>query len=150
MVRKEAAFHEGLDPAKYPFKADPGEMYRGWLTNRATDRRSVFLVADAAARDEPPRPIGFLIGTVEREIGIYRLAEYGFVHDVWVDEDYRHEGVGRQLVMRAVERFKEIGVKQVRLDVVHSNDPAKKMFEQCGFRPSVVEMLVELAPVPTG
>ncbi|HEX8911009.1 MAG TPA: GNAT family N-acetyltransferase [Humisphaera sp.] len=148
MVRKEAAFHEGLDPAKYPYRSDPGEVYRGWLTKRVTDERSVFLVADAAGRGEPPRPVGFLIGMVEAEIPIYRVREFGFVHDVWVDDDYRHEGVGRQLVMRAVERFKEIGVVQVRLDVVHTNEAARKLFEQCGFRPSVTEMLVELEPVP--
>jgi ribosomal protein S18 acetylase RimI-like enzyme len=143
LVRKEAAFHEAADPAKYGFKADPGEMYRGWLTRQTTDPRGVFLVADAAGRGEPPRVVAFLIGTVEKEIPIYRLTEYGFVHDVWVDEDYRHEGVGRQLVMQAVERFADLGAKQVRLDVLVTNAPARKLFEACGFRSSVTEMIHE-------
>lgn len=144
LVRKEAAFHEAADPAKYGFKPDPGEMYRGWMTRQATDPRGVFFVADAAGRGEPPRVVGFLIGTIEAEIRIYRLAEYGFVHDVWVDEDYRHEGTARQLVMQAIERFTQLGAKQVRLDVLMKNEPAQKLFEACGFRPSVVEMLLEM------
>ena len=148
MVRKIAAFHEAADPAKYSFRADPGEMYRGWLAKRATDPRSVFLVADAAGAGEPePRLAGFLIGTVEPEIGIYKVREYGFVHDVWVDERYRNEGIGRQLVTLAVERFGEIGVPQVRLDVLAGNDPARGLFAACGFRPAVTEMLLEIGEV---
>src|SRR5260221_4554052 len=137
MVRKLCELHRGWDPAKYDFVEGIEEMYRGWLTARASDPRAVFLVADRAGRG----PVGFLIGTVEREIPIYRLKEYGFVHDLWVEEDYRHEGNARQLVMRAVERFREIGVEQVRLDTAAANEAARKLFERCGFRVSVIEMV---------
>jgi ribosomal protein S18 acetylase RimI-like enzyme len=146
MVRKIAAFHEAADPAKYSFRADPGDTYRNWLRKRATDDRGVFLLADAAAAGDAsgPRLVGFLVGTVEPEVVIYRVAEFGFIHDIWVDERYRHEGIGRQLVALAVERFRGMGMKQVRLDVLAGNDPARGLFASCGFRPSVIEMLVEL------
>ena len=139
MVRKTCELHAAWDPDKYAFEGDIEERYRGWLTSRAKDPRSVFLVADREGRG----PVGFLIGTVEREIPIYRLKEYGFVHDLWVEEDYRNEGLGRQLVMAAVAAFREIGVAQVRLDTAAANDVARKLFERCGFRVSVVEMLRE-------
>jgi ribosomal protein S18 acetylase RimI-like enzyme len=119
-------------------------MYRNWLAARSTDRRSVFLVADAALAGESPKLAGFLVGTVEREIPIYRLTEFGFIHDIWVEESYRHEGIARQLVTLAVERFREIGVKQVRLDVLTKNAPARGLFAACGFRESTAEMLMEL------
>ena len=141
MVRKIAAMHERLDPAKYTFRSDPGEMYRSWLRTRAADPRGVFLVADAGP---PPRPIGFLVGTVEKEIPIYRLEEMGFIHDLWVDEEYRNEGAGRQLVTVAIERFRGIGVKQIRCDTAWANEVARGLLKACGFRPSVVEMLIEL------
>jgi len=145
MVRKVCAFHQALDPAKYTFDGDPGEMYRDWLRRRATDRRSVFLVADArAASEKEPRLVAFLIGSVEQEIPIYRVKEYGFIHDLWVEEDYRNEGIARQMVTLAVERFREIGMPQVRLDVAAANAPAAGLFRACGFRPSVTEMLIEL------
>jgi ribosomal protein S18 acetylase RimI-like enzyme len=140
MVRKIASMHEHLDSAKYTFRADPGEMYRNWLRQRATDPRSVFLVAET---DDAKR-VAFLIGTVEDEIPIYRVEEIGFIHDLWVEEDYRHEGVARQLVMRAVERFGEIGVSQIRLDTAAANEAARRLFERCGFRTSVTEMLTQL------
>src|SRR3954452_2586045 len=127
MVRKLCELHRSWDQAKYDFKEGIEEMYRGWLTARATDPRAVFLVADRQDRG----PVGFLIGTVEKEIPIYRLKEYGFIHDLWVEEDYRNEGLGRQLVMAAVARFREIGVEQVRLDTAAANDVARKLFEAC-------------------
>ena len=139
MVRKIAAMHEKLDPAKYTFRSDPGEMYRGWLVNRANDPRSVFLVADTGEK-----VVGFLIGTVEAEIPIYQLREMGFIHDIWVDEDYRHEGIGRQLVSVAVERFRQIGVAQVRGDTAWGNEAARSLLKSVGFRPSIVEMLMEI------
>ena len=145
MVRKIAAFHENLDPGKYGYRDDPGEMYRNWLSGKPADVRSVFLVADARARaDVSPHIVGFLIGTMEAEIPIYRLKEFGFIHDLWVEEEYRHEGVARQLVLLALERFTQMGAKQVRLDVLVDNDPASKLFQTCGFRPTVTEMLMEL------
>jgi RimJ/RimL family protein N-acetyltransferase len=62
----------------------------------------------------------------------------------WIEEEYRHEGIARQLVTLAVERFGRIGVKQVRCDTAWLNEPARSLFTRCGFRPSIVEMLIEL------
>jgi ribosomal protein S18 acetylase RimI-like enzyme len=145
MVAQVAATHERWNPAKYGYRPNPAEMYRDWLAQRATDRRSVFLVAerDAMLKDVPFL-VGFLVGTVEREIPIYRLHEYGFIHDMWMDPAYRNEGIGRQMVTLAIERFREIGVKQIRLDTAAPNDVARSLFTSCGFRPSAVEMLLEI------
>ena len=139
MVAAVAAMHKAWDPAKFAYKAEPEQMYRGWLTGRTTDARSVFLVAE---RDG--RLLGFLVGTVEQEIPIYTVREFGFVHDIWVDPGYRNEGIGRQLVMLAIERFREIGVPQVRGDTAAANDAARGLLKRCGMRPSTTEMLVEL------
>lgn len=144
IVAKICAWHEQLDPAKYSFRPNPAERYHEWLKTRAVDPRSVFLVADATIGGQPPRLAGFLIGTVEQEVPIYRITEFGFIHDLWVEEDYRHEGTARQMVTLAIERFAEIGVKQVRLDVLAQNDPARQLFSTCGFRTSTMEMLIEL------
>jgi ribosomal protein S18 acetylase RimI-like enzyme len=144
MVRKVCAFHESLDPAKYAFRDDPGRMYERWLVGRATDPRSVLLVADAAAAGESRRLVAFLVGSVEAEIPIYRLKQFGFIHDLWVEEKYRHEGIARQMVSLAVERFRRIGVPQVRLDTAWANEAARGLFAACGFRPSIAEMLIEL------
>ncbi len=139
MVAAIAALHESWDPAKFGYRAHPEEMYRRWLGARAIDPRSVFLVA---VREN--RPVAFLIATAEEEIPIYRLREFGFIHDIWVEPEYRHEGLGRQLVMSAIARFGEMGMKQVRCDTAAANEPARALMRSCGMRPSTTEMLIEL------
>jgi ribosomal protein S18 acetylase RimI-like enzyme len=138
MVARICAYHEGLDPEKYCFLPHPEERYRGWLKSRAADPQSVFLVAERERR-----LVAFLVGQVEAEIPIYRITRYGFVHDLWVEPEYRNEGIARQLAMLAVEKFREMGVPQVRLDTAAGNDAARKLFEACGFRTSRVEMLLD-------
>ena len=140
MVRKLCDLHQSWDPAKYSFLEDIEGMYDSWLRAKSRDPRAVFLVADRAGRG----PVGFLIGLVEPEIPIYRLSEFGFIHDLWVEPEYRNEGVARQMVMLAVEKFREMGVMQVRLDTAMPNEAARKLFESCGFRESAVEMLLQL------
>jgi len=141
MVEKLCKLHESWDSAKYSFLPDIPQMYDQWLRERASHQRTVFLVAETA---RPAKLVGFVIGTVEREIPIYRVKEYGFLHDLWVEPEYRHEGVARQMVMLAVEKFKEMGMEQVRLDTAAENEAARRLFEACGFRESVREMLIEV------
>jgi ribosomal protein S18 acetylase RimI-like enzyme len=151
MVRKIAAFHEAIDASKYAYRGEVGEMYQRWLTQRAVDHRSVFLVAEpddriAGAPGPANSLAGFLVASVEKEIPIYLLREFGLIHDLWIEEQYRNEGVARQMVTLAIERFEQIGVTQVRLYAAWENAPARTLFERCGFRPSSLEMLIDLEP----
>ncbi|HEX8524134.1 MAG TPA: GNAT family N-acetyltransferase [Tepidisphaeraceae bacterium] len=140
MVDKLAALHESWDPAKFPYLPNVGQMYNSWMRNRARDKRSVFFVA----AKEDGVVVGFIIGTVEREIPIYRIEEFGFIHDLWIEPDYRNEGLARQLVMASVERFRELGTTQVRCDTATANEAARHLFGRCGFRASVTEMMLEM------
>ena len=90
------------------------------------------------------RLLGFVVATVEREIPVYGLEEYAFVHDLWVEAEYRKQGVARELVMQTVESFQNLGVKQIRLDTAAINEAARRLFASCGFRISTIEMLKEL------
>jgi ribosomal protein S18 acetylase RimI-like enzyme len=126
-------------------------MYQRWLTERAKDHRSVFLVAEPGDRiADSPGPAnslaGFLVASVEKEIPIYLLREFGLIHDLWIEEQYRNEGIARQMVTLAIERFEQIGITQVRLYAAWGNVPARTLFERCGFRPSSMEMLLDLEP----
>jgi ribosomal protein S18 acetylase RimI-like enzyme len=149
MVAATYALHIGWDAAKFGVLPDIVQRYGGWLTARAVDDRSVFLVAEADETEKsPPDLAGFLIATAERELPIYLLKEFGFIHDLWVQPEYRHEGIARQLTMLAIEKFAQMGMKQVRLDTAAANDAARALFARCGFRESIREMLIELPQKP--
>jgi ribosomal protein S18 acetylase RimI-like enzyme len=139
LVGKTCAFHEAMDPAKYGFLPNPSDRYRRWLTGRVSDAASVVLVAEREGRI-----VGFVLAMAEDEIPIYRVKRFGFVHDLWVEEQYRNEGIARQMVSLLVERFREMGVDQVRCDVLFGNEPARNLFAACGFRPTTVEMMIDV------
>lgn len=145
MVAKICALHETWDRAKYGFLPNPDQGYERWLKRLTKSESSVFLVAEAAA--QPEQLVGFIVATVEEEIPIYRLTEFGFIHDLWVEPEYRRSGIARQLVMQTIERFQQLGVKQIRLDTAAVNESARRLFLECGFRVSTIEMLVELGEV---
>jgi ribosomal protein S18 acetylase RimI-like enzyme len=148
MVAQICALHEAWDSSKYGFLPNPAARYANWLTTQTSSDRSVFLVADPNPLSMPGNPhlAGFVVGTVEHEIPIYRLSEYGFIHDLWVEADYRRSGVGRQLIEAAVQEFARLQVHQIRLDTARANDAARRLFQSCGFRISTIELLVDLTP----
>lgn len=140
MVAGICALHESWDADRFRMKERPERLYESWLAERVRDtHRSVFLVAEHEGR-----LVGYTVGTIEKEIPIYWMPECGWVHDLWVAEGYRHEGVGRQMAMLTIERFALLGVKQIRLQTAAANEGARKLFESCGFRIATIEMLMPL------
>lgn len=145
MIAKICALHQAWDSAKYDFLPNPEQLYNRWLNRLVQDSRDICLVAEVTELAGTSKLIAVLIATVEQEIPIYHLREFGFIHDLWVEENYRHAGVARQLVMRTIAHFTQIGVQQIRLDTAIANESARKLFSSCGFRPSTIEMLIELS-----
>jgi ribosomal protein S18 acetylase RimI-like enzyme len=139
MIAKICALHQAWDTAKYGFLPHPERSYQKWLSNLLDNSQDLCLVAE-----ESDQLVGFLIATVEREVPIYTLKKYAFVHDLWVEPKFRHAGVARQIVEAAIAHFTQLDVPQIRLDTSLANESARKLFEKCGFRVSTIEMLIEL------
>ncbi|KAM3098155.1 GNAT family N-acetyltransferase [Phormidesmis sp. 146-12] len=139
MIAKICALHQAWDAAKYDFLPHPERSYQKWLSNLISDPQDLCLVAE-----ESNQLVGFLIATVEREVPIYTLKRYAFVHDLWVEPDFRHAGVARQIVEQAIAHFTQLEIPQIRLDTALENKSARNLFEKCGFRMSTIEMLIEL------
>lgn len=146
MVRAICDLHQAKDPQRFAVRADVLDRYAQWLPQRATDPRSVFLVAQRA----DGTLAGYVVCTIEPEVPIFWVPECGWIHDVWVEPDARRSGVARALVEAAVEQFRRLGVRQVRLHTGAFNEQARELFSACGFRPCVVEMLLPLEQPPRG
>lgn len=139
MIAKVCALHQAWDSAKYGFLPHPERSYEKWLSNLLNNPQDLCLVAE-----ESNQLVAFLIATVEREIPIYTLKNYAFVHDLWVEPEFRHAGIARQIVEAAIAHFTQLGISQIRLDTAIANAAARKLFENCGFRASTIELLIEL------
>ena len=137
LVQRLCDLHRQWDTERFDFKPDLADRYRRWLGARCADAGAVFLVADAGGR-----VVAYLVGTTEDEVPIYWTPACGYIHDIWVEPDYRNEGLARQLVTLAVVRFNAKGLKQVRLITAAGNDIGRAMFERAGFRVATIEMMI--------
>lgn len=146
MVEAICAFHHQLDPARYDYLPDVVDRYRRWLPQRAKDPASVFLIARPSAASPL---VGFLVASTEPNIPIYRTTVFGYIHDVWVEPAYRGRGAAAAMVAECLQRFRGIGVTQVRLETAATNDAARRLFAAAGFRPDAITMIHALTAGPT-
>lgn len=136
--------HRTLDPARYSFLPNIRALYSPWLEKILRDPHHLLLVAEASDDSGPTQLVGFLISVLEDEIPIYEVQQYGYIHDLWVEEAYRHQGIARLMVERTIEHYHQQGVTQIRLSTVSTNESARRLYSACGFRISTVDMLIEL------
>jgi ribosomal protein S18 acetylase RimI-like enzyme len=136
MVKSLCDLHQSWDPLRYGFLPDVVDRYASWLPQRIADERSVVLVAAANGVI-----VGLILGEVLDEIPIYKVREYGFVHDTWVEPPCRGQGIARALAAELVASFARMGVGQIRLDTATANDAARRLFASVGFVASTVQML---------
>ena len=54
-------------------------------------------------------------------------------HTIGVAADHMRQGIGSRMLHEAIKIAAENGQKSVRLDVLHENLPAKKLYESIGF-----------------
>lgn len=55
------------------------------------------------------------------------------VHILCVDPKLRGSGVAKNIMEHIIELAKGMGMKAIRLDALCCNEPAKKLYEKCGF-----------------
>lgn len=139
LVAKTIAFHEEIDPARFSAVPNAYERYDGWMRRTAGTADGAFFIAE-----EGGKIIGFVLGQVQEEYAMYRTGRFGMIHDLWVELEQRRKGVAKALMLAALGHFRQASVKQARLDSAAGNAAAQRLFAECGFRPSVTEMLVEL------
>lgn len=60
--------------------------------------------------------------------------EYLVIHTLAVAPDAYGQGIAREMVNYCINAARERGYKAVRLDVVPTNYPAKKLYESMGFK----------------
>lgn len=59
----------------------------------------------------------------------------GLIYDLYVDPEYRRQGISRQLYLHACAWLQEAGAQWLTLSVFVDNEPAYKAYEQWGFFP---------------
>ncbi len=138
-IYEAAKIHEkaplNWDP-DYPVKEEEIQKWVRFLNKAATDP-SVFVVC---AKNEHGALIGLHWLQLTEKYGV----PCGHIQSLWVDEDYRREGIARELKQRGEDWARSHGAKFVTTSVFYSN---KRMIDynlKLGFVARQVEMTKDL------
>ena len=99
------------------------------------DARSHFLVAAAEGT-----PVG-LIHFTTRQTVLHRSPS-GMIDELVVMAEYQGKGLGKQLVLAAIERCRQLGCCEVEVSTEQTNLEAREFYRKCGF--DKTEVLFEL------
>jgi GNAT superfamily N-acetyltransferase len=90
------------------------------------DSNSHFLVAELKGT-----PVGFINFTVRQTI-LHRSPS-AVIDELVVAKEYQGEGVGKQLVLAAIEECEQLGCCEVEVSTEKTNDKARRFYKRCGF-----------------
>jgi ribosomal protein S18 acetylase RimI-like enzyme len=129
---KYQSFHQELDSAIFPSLGDPtgcrelmtAIRYRPGFAPKAT----WLVVCDPAADSGPPS------GCVATVQGLLDPDGYGGIQNLGVIPDYRGRGIGRALLLKALDGFEASGCSRAYLEVTARNEAAVRMYRDLGFR----------------
>ncbi len=134
--------HYNFDPRRF---LDPGgnaaPSYAQFLLQQLDDLDSIILVAEVHGC-----VVGYCYAAIEPLSWKELRDTAGFIHDLALEPTARRRGAGAALLKAAVEWFRDRDVARVMLWTSTQNAPARRLFEQAGFRATMTEMTLELAP----
>jgi GNAT superfamily N-acetyltransferase len=132
--------HYAFDDQRFlePTQADAAG-YARFLEAQLDEQDAVVLVAE-----QQGRIVGYVYAAVEPHSWKDLRDECGFIHDLLVADVARRTGVGEALLNAAIEWLREQGMPRVVLGTAAQNETARRLFERRGFRPTMVEMTLEL------
>ena len=144
---KWASFRDEIDVHVFPCLGERDGCRR--LMREISNRNDFVPEATwLASRTSPPdsslRPksLPAAIGTIQ---GLKISAREGAIQNLGVHPDFRAVGVGRALLIAALNGFAEVGCRYVHLEVTVQNTAAIRLYERFGFHR--VETLFKISEV---
>ncbi len=123
-MKKLIEYESGLDSS-----IDPDTNVTGFHKNKLANQN--FFAAYAVA----DKPVGYIFGYIQTFKGNGTTTNRVFVDTLFVDENYRHQGVGRQL-LNAFENWaaKNFGDDyEIELLCLSNNADALKFYQKLGY-----------------
>ena len=127
-----------LDKKIYTSKNYP-EMYTKELLKLIEYNDDIIFIAEMNNKY-----IGFVAGIIEKFTEVdnchYRHNKEGRVLELFVDENYRKENIGKKLMENIEKHLKEKGCDFMLIDVFEHNTIAKEFYRRNGYKIRNIEM----------
>ena len=96
---------------------------------RLIEQRDTEYLLAAPHDDAPPAAVAQL----RYRFSVWTAAEDCWLEDLFVAEEARGTGLGRALVLAAIDRAAARGCRRIELDVDDGNESARALYESLGF-----------------
>ncbi len=137
--------HHASDPRRFILTNRPEAGYGRFLVSQLREPDCAVLVAERSGE-----VVGYVFAAIEPTSWRDLRGPCGFIHDVFVRGDVRHQGAGRALLDAAVAWIRSRGMTQVVLWSKSRNEVAQRLFAGIGFRPTMVEMTLDFDAAEPG
>jgi GNAT superfamily N-acetyltransferase len=133
--------HHASDPRRFLLTDHPEAGYGRFLVSQLSEPDCLVLVAEDAGQ-----VVGYVFAQLMPISWKDLRGPCGFVHDVYVLERARRQGVGKGLLRAAIDWTRSNGRSQIVLWSKSGNESAQRLFAQLGFRDTMVEMTLDTEP----
>lgn len=130
--------HHASDPRRFILTERPEDGYGRFLVSQLADPDLLVLVAERSGEI-----VGYVFAGIEPTSWRDLRGPCGFIHDVYVHESARRQGVAQRLVRAAIAWVHSRGLAQVVLWSKSGNDAAQRLFAKLGFRGTMIEMTLD-------
>jgi ribosomal protein S18 acetylase RimI-like enzyme len=137
------AMHHALDAKRFLHLPDAAAGYAMYFAGELASDEVVLVVAERSCPGEGEPIVGYAYGRLEPRSYNDLLDACGKLHDVYVDERARGNGLGKALVRAVVDGLTAKGAPRVLLLTAVQNEAAQHMFGKLGFRTTMLEMTRE-------
>lgn len=134
-----ARLHCSFDSQRFTVAEPQDSMFEEFFAEQIERREAVLLIAE-----QDGKTVGYAFVRMEPPSLEDLRGSAAWLHDIFVDPTARVQGVGSHLMKASLEAARSLGSDSLMLSVAPQNDRARRLFEQFGFRPTMVEMRVEL------
>jgi ribosomal protein S18 acetylase RimI-like enzyme len=83
--------------------------------------------------EDDTTPVGYIVGGIEHVGDFRNISNMCEVDNMWVDEEYRNQGIGKQFMDKLQIWAKNKGVKRMRVVASFKNERAIKFYKREGF-----------------
>ena len=131
--------HHAFDAKRFLFIENPEKGYEWWFNKELANKNALILCAklDGAV-------VGYAYARLEPRDWNALLDQHGALHDIFVADSARRQGIGKQLLQRVFSELGARGAERIVLHTAVQNRAAHKLFGAMGFRKTMLEMTREL------
>ena len=107
------------------------KVWKKYYTKNLKSDKSLFLVALKKGEI-----VGMGMGRIEKSPPVFKIKEFGQIHELFVKESCRRQGVCQALIKRLEDFFREKGVSVVHISVENYNTEALNLYYKLGYQDS--------------